>query len=397
MSNGRSSGSPGLILFIVLLASVTASMSQFKVPPVLPLLMKAFNESPGSAGLLMSVFAVTGLFVAIPSGLILQKWGYAATGLTAIFCLILGAGMGALSKGMGIMLASRFIEGAGMSFMAVLAPAIIALWFTEERRGRAMGIWSVWLPLGSTIMFVIAPLLAAYWGWQGVWWFGFFCTIAVGIFFYLFIASNPGPHSDPGNSSSTKGLKGASFRTVLRNRDLWRISLLFGCFNFVFVGFITWAPTFLNQGRQVSMAHAALVVSLTSIMSMAAGPTAGWISDRIGSRKGICAIPPMLMAFLFPLSFSAGESLFFLLAIAIGFLAGFVPTGVFSAGVEVVGNEQLAGMAMAVIQIGQNCGMILGPLILGWVVESYGWQTAFWSLAPVSVLGGISAWTARIR
>jgi MFS family permease len=397
MSNGRSSGSPGLILFIVLLASVTASMSQFKVPPVLPLLMKAFNESPGSAGLLMSVFAVTGLFVAIPSGLILQKWGYAATGLTAIFCLILGAGMGALSKGMGIMLASRFIEGAGMSFMAVLAPAIIALWFTEERRGRAMGIWSVWLPLGSTIMFVIAPLLAAYWGWQGVWWFGFFCTIAVGIFFYLFIASNPGPHSDPGNSSSTKGLKGASFRAVLRNRDLWRISLLFGCFNFVFVGFITWAPTFLNQSRQVSMAHAALVVSLTSIMSMAAGPTAGWISDRIGSRKGICAIPPMLMAFLFPLSFSAGESLFFLLAIAIGFLAGFVPTGVFSAGVEVVGNEQLAGMAMAVIQIGQNCGMILGPLILGWVVESYGWQTAFWSLAPVSVLGGISAWTARIR
>jgi predicted MFS family arabinose efflux permease len=124
MSNGRSSGSPGLILFIVLLASVTASMSQFKVPPVLPQLMKAFSESPGSAGLFMSVFAVAGLFMAIPAGLILQQWGTAATGLTAIFCLVLGAGMGALSKGMGIMLASRFIEGAGMSFMAVLAPEI---------------------------------------------------------------------------------------------------------------------------------------------------------------------------------------------------------------------------------------------------------------------------------
>src|SRR4030042_4012 len=154
MSKGRSPRSPWRILFIILLTSIAASMSQFKVPPVLPLLMKAFNESPGSAGLLMSVFAVTGLFVAIPSGLILQKWGYAATGLTAIFCLTLGAGMGSLSKGMGIMLVSRFIEGAGMSFMAVLAPAIIALWFTEERRGRAMGIWSVWLPLGSRIMFV---------------------------------------------------------------------------------------------------------------------------------------------------------------------------------------------------------------------------------------------------
>ena len=397
MSKGRSSRSPWLVLFIILLTSIAASMSQFKVPPVLPLLMKAFNESPGSAGLLMSVFAVTGLFVAIPSGLILQKWGYAATGLAAIFCLTLGAGMGALSKGMGIMLASRFIEGAGMSFMAVLAPAIIALWFAEERRGRAMGIWSVWLPLGSTIMFVIAPPLAAYWGWPGVWWFGFFFTLAVGIFFYLFIASNPRPHSDPESPSPANGLMGAGFRAVLRNRDLWRISFLFGCFNFVFVGFITWAPTFLSQGRHVSMAHAALLVSLTTIVSMAAGPIAGWISDRIGSRKGICAIPPLLMALIFPLSFSAGEGLFLLLAIAIGFLAGFVPTGVFSAGIEVVGDERLAGMAMAVIQIGQNSGMILGPLIIGWVVESFGWQVAFWSFAPVSVLGSISAWTAKIR
>ena len=397
MSNWRSSRSPWLILFIVLLASIAASMSQFKVPPVLPLLMEAFSESPGSAGLFMSVFAVTGLFIAIPSGLILQKWGYGATGLTAIFCLILGAGMGALSNGAGIMLASRLIEGAGMSFMAVLAPAIIALWFTEEKRGKAMGIWSVWLPLGSTIMFLIAPLLAAFWGWRGVWWFGFFNTIAVGVFFYLFVASNPRPHYDPGNPSPTQGHMRASLRVVLRNRDLWRISLLFACFNFVFIGFVTWAPTFLNQDRHVSMVRAAMLVSLTSILSMAAGPTAGWISDRIGSRKGICAIPPILMAFLFPLSFGAGEGLFLLLAMAIGFLAGFVPTGVFSAGVEVVGDEQLAGMAMAVIQIGQNSGMLLGPLILGWVVESFGWQTAFWSLAPVSVLGSICAWTARIR
>ena len=397
MSKGRSSRSPWLILFIVLLTSLAASMSQFKVPPVLPLLMKAFSESPGSAGLLMSVFAVTGLFMAIPSGLILQKCGYAATGSAAIFCLILGAGMGALSKGVGIMLASRFIEGAGMSFMAVLAPAIIALWFTEEKRGRAMGIWSVWVPLGSTIMFLIAPLLAGRWGWQGVWWLGFFYTMAAGIFFYLFAASNPRPHPDPGTRSPTEGYLGQGLRTVLRNRDLWLISLLFGCFNFVFVGFITWAPTFLNQGRHVSLAHAALLVSLTPIISMAAGPIAGWISDRIGSRKGICAIPPFLMALLFPLSFSAGEGVFLLLAIAIGFLAGFIPTGVFSAGVEVVGNEHLAGMAMAVIQIGQNSGMILGPLMIGWVGESFGWQAAFWSMAPVSVLGGISAWTARIR
>jgi hypothetical protein len=58
------------------------------------------------------------------------------------------------------------------------------------------------------------------------------------------------------------------------------------------------------------------------------------------------------MAFLFPLNSIVNENLFLALAIGIGFCGGSVPSGVFSADVEVVGDERLAGMAMAVIQIG---------------------------------------------
>ncbi len=131
--------SPWFILIIVLLTSIAASLNQFKVPPIMPLLMEAFSQSGSRAGLLMSVFALTGLFLAIPAGFILQKLGYRAVGLMALFCLIVGAGIGALSRGMGIMLASRFIEGAGMSFMSVVAPAIIALMVYLEKKGKGHG------------------------------------------------------------------------------------------------------------------------------------------------------------------------------------------------------------------------------------------------------------------
>ena len=134
------------------------------------------------------------------------------------------------------------------------------------------------------------------------------------------------------------------------------------------------------------------------MMTIVACPTAGWISDRIGSRKIICVIPLIVLAFLFPLSSSVSEDLFLVLVVAIGFISGFVPTGVFSAGVEVVGDERLGGMAMAVIQIGQNAGMLLGPLVFGRVVEFWGgWQTAFWILAPISILGAVSGWVARMK
>jgi len=51
---------------------------------------------------------------------------------------------------------------------------------------------------------------------------------------------------------------------------------------------------------------------------------------------------------------------------------------------------------MAVIQIGQNAGMLLAPLASGWIIESGGsWQTAFWVLAPVSVLGAAAGWMTK--
>jgi MFS family permease len=390
--------SPWFVLIIVLLASLAAPLNQFKVPPVMPLLMEAFGASVAQAGLLMSLFAITGLLLAIPAGFIFQKLGYRMTGVIAILSLVIGAGWGALSRGFDAMLASRFIEGAGMSLMSVVAPAVIALWFSPASRGKAMGIWAVWVPLGSTIMFLLAPALADRWEWQGVWWFGCLYAILVGFLYLAFLKSRAEQPANPRGAAFSGSRPDHGLAKVLTSRDLWLTSLLFCCFNFVFIAFITWAPTFLQQARGISMARAAFLVSLTSILSIIACPTSGWVSDRTGTRKWVAVIPMVFMAPLFPLFFSAGETGFLALVVLVGFIGGFVPTGVFAGAVEAVGDERLGGMAMAVIQIGQNAGMLLGPLVMGWVIESGGgWQTAFWVLAPVSILGAVAGWTVRIR
>jgi MFS family permease len=127
-------------LFVLLIASMTAPLNQFKVPPVLPLLMDAFSLPIGWVGLLMSVFSVTGLVLALPAGFIFQRLGYRITGLLAVGSVIVGASIGALSTSAGMILASRVIEGVGTSFMAVVAPAVIALWFSADKRGVPMGI-----------------------------------------------------------------------------------------------------------------------------------------------------------------------------------------------------------------------------------------------------------------
>jgi MFS family permease len=78
-----------------------------------------------------------------------------------------------------------------------------------------------------------------------------------------------------------------------------------------------------------------------------------------------------------------------------GAFGGFIPTNIFAAGVEATGDERLSGMAMGVIQLGQNAGMLAGPLIFGALVESAGgWPVAFASLAVLSALGGVAGWSA---
>ena len=62
-----------LVLAVVLLFSIAAPLNQFKVPTIVPVFMQAFAISVGQAGLLMSVYAITGLVLALPAGLIYQK------------------------------------------------------------------------------------------------------------------------------------------------------------------------------------------------------------------------------------------------------------------------------------------------------------------------------------
>lgn len=148
-----------LVLVVLLLFSIAAPLNQFKVPPIMPVLMATLKVSVGQAGLLMSVYAITGLVLALPAGLIFQLAGYRLTSLLAGGSIVIGAAWGALSGDMTSLLASRVIEGIGTSFMAVLAPSVIAMWFRPERRGAAMGIWSGWVPIGSAAMLAAAPLL----------------------------------------------------------------------------------------------------------------------------------------------------------------------------------------------------------------------------------------------
>ena len=64
-----------IILSIVYLTGLIAPMTKMKIPPVMPILIDAFNLSYTQAGWLQSFFSISGELLALPAGLIMQKTG----------------------------------------------------------------------------------------------------------------------------------------------------------------------------------------------------------------------------------------------------------------------------------------------------------------------------------
>ncbi|MDR3575548.1 MAG: MFS transporter [Anaerolineaceae bacterium] len=387
-----------VILFVALLAGVAAPFNQFKVPPLMPVLMQRFQLNLGTAGLLMTIFAITGFVLALPAGIILQRLGPKVAGLIAIACLVIGSSLGTLSTSAGFLLATRFVEGAGMGLIAVVSPALIAIWFPPEKRGGPMGVWGTWVPLGSLIMFNVAPGLEAAAGWQAVWWAGSAFALAAFLLFWLLVRRPPAGAADsPVGARSEKGQKMPDLRQSLSNKNLWLLTLAYSCYNFIVVGVvITYFPTFLNTNRGFSLADASVVTSISFLVSVFAAPLGGVLSDRMGKRRPFLLIPFVILAVWIVLAFQTSGWLVTAAMLVFGVIAALIPMSIFAVVPEVMGGAHLAGLGMAVLLLGQNLGQLLGPLVFGGLVERIGWANAGYWIAPVAIIGIAASWFSKI-
>jgi MFS family permease len=385
-----------VILLVVFLASVAAPLNQFKVPPVMPLLIEAFNLDFTTAGMLMSVFAITGFVLALPAGVILQRFGAKPAGLTAMVFVAAGAVMGALAGTATLLLGSRFVEGIGMGLIAVVGPAAIAMWFPAEKRGMAMGLWATWVPVGSLAMYIIAPTLATSLGWQAVWWLGAAFAVLALVLYAVFFR-NPGAGEVAGSEETRASAALPSMRKAMANRHIWLLSLEFLCFNVVALGINTFYPTFLNQERGYSLTSAAFIASLVMVGTLFSAPLGGVMSDRIGSRKKMIAIPALALAVTLFFPFSVSGWLIPALMLIMGLVSGPIPTSSFAAVPEVMALPQLAGIGMAVLALGQNLGMFIGPWAFGKFVETMSWAAAGYLMIPVCLAGIVAILLVKVR
>lgn len=402
MERKRVSG--GLVLFMMLMSMTAGAMCLNKVAPLVPVLTQSMGlTGAGQAGLLISVFVFSGIFLAIPSGVITSKLGYYKTGIGALAAILLGSVVGALDLGYAAMLGSRIVEGVGLILLMTLGPAAVASSFDDKRRGSAMGLLMCFMAFGQIAMFNLAPRIAEAGAWENVWWF---TAVYAAVFLVVWIialrnldaslAASATPNDGAQDAAPAAPAKLFS-KEVFLNPGVWLIGITLMVYLIAEQGVISFLPTYLAEVRGMDAAVASSIVSIAPLVGIPVGIIVGMVSDKMGSRKKPLGVLMLASAVTYALMPTFPTGVFIVLVVLFGIAVMGIVGLCFSAVAELVPARQ-GDMAVALLNTFQWVGIFLSSSLVGLLIEAVGWDMAFYLMVPLTVVGAVCTFvTPKLR
>ncbi|TGE35110.1 MFS transporter [Desulfosporosinus fructosivorans] len=375
------------IFGVVYLALIVAIMSQFKVPPVMGVLMKEFHVNAVTAGWFMSVFSVMGIILAFPAAMILKRFGPKISGMVALSCTVLGSAVGAMAATSAVLLTGRVIEGTGLALLCVIAPSVIAMHFDRKEIGIPMGLLATWYPVGSTLAYNVSqPVVQAFGNWRGVWWFD--ATLAlVALVLYAVVVTKPANAAVRHEQSGPK----VPYFAGLKNARMWLLATTFLFLVMGRLGFMTWAPKYLADAFKVTAAQAASVSSLGFLSAAVGGILCSVIFNRVKNKNVLYLGFPIIALILYPIAYLLPYGLIPPWLIITGICTGFIGAANWAMIPNIVSSPIHIGLGMGVVSLMQGISNFSSPPIVGYFIAGNNWTRAVLPITVFCILALIVA------
>lgn len=388
------------ILAIVYLGSIATTFNYYKVGAIMPTIIESLQISGTSAGWLMSSISLVGMFIALPAGIIVKKFGLKKLGIVALALLTIGNLIGGFSVSYEVLLLGRFVEGAARALVAVVGPAAMAIWFPQSRRGVATGVLSTWVGVGQFVALNSAASIAGASGrFQTVFLVGAVAAAVALVLYAIWYRDHPPTGTKFAEDSAASGepVAAPTIGQVLKNKNIWLLGIMFMMFTGIIVATASFYPTYLKSGG-MDLVVAGRLTSIFSITPIILGPLFGILSDRIGSRKKIYTFGMILgiigAIFMYNLSGGIWPYVWMLM---IGVTCGAVSSVALACPPEVVGREA-AGLGVGIMITGNQIGGFVSPLILGAALDATGsFVTGSYIIAAMLAVGLICGLLVKVR
>lgn len=374
------SPTPYFILFSLWLLVFSASSQIMIIAPILPEIGKALDTPVELLGNLVTVYAVMVGVFAIIMGPFSDKIGRRKILLIGTGCMALFLFCHTLVVDFKSFLIVRAMAGMAGGVLSGSAVAYVGDYFPYEKRGWANGWVMSGIAVGQILGIPIGTFLAEQFGFKSPFLvFG----IVMSLTFILIYLKVPQPDVELHTDKLT--IKGSLLKYIqlLKRTD---VSFVAVCYLLMFLSlsvFIIYFPTWLEESFDTSLTTIGYIFAAGGIANVVAGPSSGWISDKIGRKNMIITSCLGLSLLMVGTTYFVSEIYFAFILFPVAMILIAMRISPFQAlSSELVKSNNRGTMMSLLVAIGQVGyglgGSIAGPL---YSVQGYASNTFFGAFA----------------
>ena len=335
MTDGPPRRHYNVTLGVLALAALSYALLQTMVAPALPEIQHELGATPTTVTWVLTVYLLSASVCTPILGRLGDMFGKERVLVLVLVMFAIGSLIAALSNSLGLLVAGRAVQGAAGAVFP-LAFGIIRDEFPRERVATGIGLISATFGIGGGAGLVLSGLIVDHLSYRWIFWFGFVVVIAATIATHLFVPESPvksparvdfvgaallsaGLTSmllavSEGNrwgwgSPQIIGLFMAAAVLIvvwvvyeqrapeplvdidlLRLRGVWTTNLVafltgYGMFgSFILIPQFVQMPEASGYGFGVGVTGAGLFLAPSAVVMLVAGPLAGTLAGRTGSK-----------------------------------------------------------------------------------------------------------------
>ena len=355
---------------------------------VLATLMRAFNMSRTTAGLLNALTLIASALGGLLFGVLADRFGRKRMLSASILVYSAFTFACGLSTTIAMLAACRFLLGLGMGGEWNTGAALVAETWPSALRGRALGIVQSSWAAGYALSAVVAGLILAHASWRWV----FFAGVLPAVLVFWIQSHVPEPEIWVQAKRERRSVARGSVKALA----VLTATNTFGMFGWW--GLFTWIPAYLvlpvDQGGRgfATLSLTEFLVTVNLVGMLPGYLLFGWFADRFG-RKRTFALYLAAAGVAVPFLAMARESGWIL---ALACVAAFFGTGFFT-GSGIIGSEIFPTESRATaLGISYNVARglsALAPVTIGALSEQHGLA---WAFGASAVAFGAAALTALL-
>jgi len=370
-------------------AQTFANVGPLGIPSIAPLIRDDLALSVAEAGSFISAYYIGPSLMSLPAGWMADRWGVLPSMVLGQVLIAVGLVAVGGSHAFPLMAACMVVSGAGYGILNPTTTKAGMAWFPPRQRATVVGLKQVGLPFGGMLGAVILPGLALAFGWRGAIAASALaiaaCAIACAI-----IYRDPPAEVAARRAATARG----ALRAVLLTRDLWLVAAATAVFAAMQTVWMSFLALYLQGVVGLSLLAASRYLALAQGGGVLGRVAFGMLSDRVfaGSRRTPLAIAGCASALCSVALAFTGPSTPAVWLAALALLFGFA--GIGWNGVQHTLMAELAGPGAAATAVGlglavSSAGVMLGPIVFGWLVQGGGGYRGPWLALAASMGVGL--------